>query len=202
MMQSDITTPIEPIIANILSSSQGGGVVGEGSEPKLKEKWGDRADEPETDPIPSLKPALKKSWAAVARGNRDPNMGLQLRYVPPGEKDMADITEYDIEEGRAVWKNAVVGYILGERPSFKDVVGFVHRSWGCIQIPRVHFLKPGVFLFNFNSEEAKKEVSARVWYFNKSLIVLKQWTPKFRVEECNPEVVLVWVQFPDLIYSF
>lgn len=65
----------------------------------------------------------------MARGNRDLARGMELHYVPPGENGMAEITEHDIEEGKSVWKNAVVGYILEERPSFKDVVGLVHHSW-------------------------------------------------------------------------
>lgn len=42
---------------------------------------------------------------------------------------MVEITEQDIEEGIVVWKNAVVGYTLGEKTNFKEMVGFVHRSW-------------------------------------------------------------------------
>lgn len=137
------------------------------------------------------------------KGNRDQNRGLELKYVPPpGEDGMAEITEMDIEEGRAVWKNAVVGYILGEKPSFKEVVGFVHRAWGKIQIPRIHFLKPGIFLFNFSTKEAKKESLARFWNFNKSPMVLKDWVPSFKLSECNPEVIPIWVQFPGLDLQF
>lgn len=32
--------------------------------------------------------------------------------------------------------------------------------------------------------------------------MLKEWTPSFRMEECDPEVIHVWVQYPTLDLQF
>lgn len=194
LLVADITTPMELIGGSEPSSSKGG----EDGNPKLVEKWGDRCEEPseKTEQLTkNSNPTMNKSWATIVKGNRDPAKGMELKYVPPGEDGMAEITDLDIEEGKSVWKNAVVGYILGEKPSFKEVVGFVHRSWGKIQVPRIHFLKPRIFLFNFSTDKAKRGVLARHWNFNKSPMVLKEWAPYFKLSECNPEVIHVWIQF-------
>lgn len=171
-MVADITTPTELIGGSEPSSSKGG----EAENPNLVKKWGDRCEESSVTTEQFTKnpnPTMKKTRATIVKGNKDPAKGMELKYVLPGEDGMSEISDLDIEEGKTVWKNAVVGYILGEKPSFKEVVGFVHRSWGKIQIPRIHFLKPGIFIFNFSTEEAKKEILARHWNFNKSPMVLK-----------------------------
>lgn len=141
-MNSDITTPVEPIAIVGLTTRSSKEV---GTNPNSSGKWGDRVEEAAAKPdlVPKIDP--KKSWAANARVNRDPAKGMELKFFPPGADGMAEISEYDIKEGKAVWKNAVVGYILGERPNFKEVVGFTHRSWGRSGVPRVHFLKLGYF---------------------------------------------------------
>lgn len=133
------------------------------------QKWGDRVDkdEPEVsrsdagaavEPKKQLPPPERKTWASVV-GNSNPSRGIQLDYVPPVD-GIVEFTE-DIAAGTDAWSNAIVGQIIGGNPSFKEVVGFVHRAWSRIEIPRVHLIQAGVFLFNFQSEESKSKVMAR-----------------------------------------
>lgn len=74
---------------------------------------------------------------------------------------VVEFSRADLMESEAIWKNAVVGYCLGVKPSFKETVGFVNRSWRGIQIPIIHLLKDGIFLFDFTNEEAKRAVLIR-----------------------------------------
>lgn len=78
VLQSDVSTPIEPLIGILPSSSQ---EKGESSNPNLT-IWADQAEELDSNLIVNPKPAQKKSRAAVACGNRDPARGMELKYVP------------------------------------------------------------------------------------------------------------------------
>lgn len=152
---TDVTVPIiligdpkKPHVGSSLAGSRWGDAVEEDGKANPQNPAAGHS------PVAVEKP---KSWAAIAAGNRDVNKGLQLKYYPPADDGIIDITESDLEAGKELWKNAVIGQFLGAKPTFKEVVGFVNRAWRGIQIPRVHFLKPGIFLFNFQSQKRSKK---------------------------------------------
>lgn len=91
-------------------------------------------------------PPVKKTWANVV-GNRE--KGIELDYVAPSEEGVVEFTQEGIDAGVSAWNTAIVGQIVGANPRFKEVLGFVYRAWSKIEIPRVHQLHPGVFLFYF-----------------------------------------------------
>lgn len=140
--------------------------------------------------------------AGITAGNRDADKGLRLSYYPPTEDGIVNITESDLEAGKELWKNAVIGQFLGAKPTFKEVVGFVNRAWRGTEVPRVHFLKPGIFLFNFTKPEAKKEILIRRWSFNLAPVIVREWSSDFDMEKCNPDTIPVWIKLPklDLLY--
>lgn len=92
-----------------------------------------------------------------------------------------------------------MGSIIGENPSFKEMVGFIHYAWSRYEIPRIHLLKPGVFLFNFQTEKAKRDILARFWTFKEALLLLKEWTSEFCHEESKLTKAPFWIKLPSLI---
>lgn len=138
----------------------------------------------------------------VLAGNRSTVTSFKLDYVKPATEGVVEFSTADLDEGAMVWKNALIGYTVGDLPQFKEVVNFVHKLWSEYQIPRIHILKQGVFLFDFDSEEGKNQILARHWSFNLTNLVLMEWTPDFHVDDDSPHLVPVWVKFPNLPFRF
>ncbi|GKU89901.1 hypothetical protein SLEP1_g3973 [Rubroshorea leprosula] len=89
------------------------------------------------------------------------------------------ITEEEWNEGSKIWENALVGYVLGIKPSFKDMANFMNNRCKEFQVPKAFMLRDGVFLFDFADNDAKQAELEKRWTFNDHPLILKQWTPDF-----------------------
>lgn len=49
--------------------------------------------------------------------------------------------------------------------------------------PKVFLLRPGLFLYEFETVEAKQEVLERNWTFRDHPLLLKQWAPDLDLEQ-------------------
>ncbi|GLT87972.1 hypothetical protein SLE2022_060200 [Rubroshorea leprosula] len=165
-------------------------------------RWIDLVDG-EKDEIltqPLRKPV--RSWLSVVQGNRDIRKGWELQYVKPQDPFGAVvITEDEWYQGSKVWANALVGYVLGCKPHFKDMANYANNRWKEFQVPKVFSLKNGVFLFDFADGEAKQAVLEKRWAFQDHPLILKQWTPDFDPDNLDVSKIPVWIQFPDLHLS-
>ncbi|GKV19162.1 hypothetical protein SLEP1_g29456 [Rubroshorea leprosula] len=109
----------------------------------------------EADPVEGKVAKGKKgkplcSWASIVEGNRDISKGWDLQYIKPQDPTGAMvITENEWVKGSKIWENALVGYVLGSKPDFKDVANFVNNRWREFQVPKAFMLRNGVFLFDF-----------------------------------------------------
>ncbi|GLT50334.1 hypothetical protein SLA2020_238260 [Shorea laevis] len=101
-----------------------------------KARWGDMLQEGEEGILPMQKPKPMRSWSSVVQGNRDIRKGWELQYVKPQDpSDAVVITEEGWNEGSKIWQNALVGYVLGIKPSSKDMANFVNnRSAGPLDL--------------------------------------------------------------------
>ncbi|GLU24040.1 hypothetical protein SLE2022_400090 [Rubroshorea leprosula] len=93
-------------------------------------RWSDLIEKEKGEFHPSLKQKPLRSWASVVEGNRDISKGWDLQYIKPQDPTGAVvITEDEWVKGSKIWKNALVGYVLGSKPDFKDVANFVNNRW-------------------------------------------------------------------------
>lgn len=99
----------------------------------------------------------KKTWASVA-GNRDSGSGEELTFIPPNSEGEVEFTEEDLDEGAEIWKNAIVGETIGVSPSFKEMVGFVHRAWSRYEIPRIHLPSNQVFSYSISNLRNQRKI--------------------------------------------
>lgn len=182
-------------------TSKGKGKEGESGVQALP-RWSDLTEQEEADgaekdqPLKPKDSVPKSSWASVVAKNRDVTGSCRLEYIPP-KNGVVYFDDAELAYGAKVWENAVVGYALGSTPKLQEMVNFAKGVWKGIQIPQVYRLKSGVFLFNFNSGIAKKEVLDRVWSFKQAPLILKSWSPDMNLEECNPDSIPVWVTLQD-----
>lgn len=131
------------------------------------------AQQPEKQELQKQDEPLKaKSWAAVVK-DADPDMPMELEFIKPGMT--VEFTKEEWEEGNSIWKHVVVGSVVSIRPSYADVMRWVDVNWKAYK-PRVSHIRPGVYLFEFQSEEDKWDILGKSWsFYHKSQISLKAW---------------------------
>lgn len=149
---------------------------------------------------PATLPPPQHPWTDVVQGNKDEMYGWKLKYVPPGKESVV-ITTKHLEEGKRVWENALIGYILDGNPKFYEMANYVRKRWKGSQVPKVAMLQEGVFLFDFPSAEMKQVVLERIWFFNERPLILRPWTPDFNVKNLEVNKVPVWVKLHNLPLS-
>ncbi|GLT95398.1 hypothetical protein SLE2022_130820 [Rubroshorea leprosula] len=165
-------------------------------------RWSDLIEKEKGEFQPSLKQKPLRRWASVVEENRDISKGWDLQYIKPQDPTGAVvITEDEWVKGSKIWENALVGYVLGSKPEFKDVANFVNNRWREFQVPKAFMLRNGVFLFEFGNGNAKQAVLERRWTFNGHPLILKQWTPDFDPDNLDISKIPVWIQFPELHLS-
>ncbi|GKV33629.1 hypothetical protein SLEP1_g42109 [Rubroshorea leprosula] len=179
---------------------EAGSTSGTASSPSVR--WSDLIEKEKGEVQPSLKQKPLRSWASVVEGNRDISKGWDLQYIKPQDPTGAVvITEDEWVQGSKIWENALVGYVLGSKPEFKDIANFVNNRWREFQVPKAFMLRNGVFLFDFGNGNAKQAVLERRWTFNGHPLILKQWTPDFDPDNLDISKIPVWIQFPELHLS-
>ncbi|GKV50087.1 hypothetical protein SLEP1_g56803 [Rubroshorea leprosula] len=196
---SDSQSPESP--AKLLIGTNGASSSGVKTKiPRVR--WIDLVDGEKDEVLtqPLRKPV--RSWSSVVQGNKDIRKGWKLQYVKPQDPSGAVvITEDEWYQGSKVWENALVGYVLGCKCHFKDMANYANNRWKEFQVPKVFSLKNGVFLFDFADGEAKQAVLEKRWTFQDHPLILKQWTPKFDIDNLDVSKIPVWIQFPDLHLS-
>ncbi|XP_019235772.1 PREDICTED: uncharacterized protein LOC109216098 [Nicotiana attenuata] len=117
------------------------------------------------------------------------------------ESTLADVAE--VEEQTQKWKAALIGYVLGGTPSFKEMLKFVYGVWNFITTPQVFLHDDGYFIFRFSSEEDKNKIIQQGPYtYHNRPIILKQWVPNFYMCKEVTRTMPIWVIFPGLPIQF
>ncbi|XP_019253837.1 PREDICTED: uncharacterized protein LOC109232524 [Nicotiana attenuata] len=144
----------------------------------------------------------KQTMAEAVKGNRVQNQGMQLKFYPPMAKDgvkIAKLNPKEIELQTQKWKTALIGYVLGGNPSFKEMLKFVYGVWNAVTAPTVLLHDDGYFIFKFDSMEDKNLIMQNGPYtFNGKPMILKDWDPNFQIQNESMRIVPIWVNFPGL----
>ncbi|XP_020245093.1 uncharacterized protein LOC109823217 [Asparagus officinalis] len=102
-------------------------------------------------------------------------------------------------EGEDYWRFALVSHVIGLNVRFKSMEAYVNKLWGSISIPEIHLIKPGVFLFDFQTEKQMFDVlEAGPWFFGSRPLVLKPWSIEIDMDTIQDSSYPLWVQFPNL----
>ncbi|XP_019229452.1 PREDICTED: uncharacterized protein LOC109210484 [Nicotiana attenuata] len=145
---------------------------------------------------------MKPTLADVVKGNRALQQGMKLDYYAPVMKEATKIVRLnraEVAEQTQKWKETVIGYVLGENPSFKEMLKFVYEVWNFINAPQVFLHDDGYFIFRFNSDDDKNSLIQQGPYtFHNRLLILKQWEPNFQMNKELTRKIPIWVIFPGL----
>lgn len=140
--------------------------------------------------------SLTTPWAEIVKGNRAIGNGLQLEFVyNTGE---AIISDEEWEEGAQLWKHPLICEVKGTITPYTEMLKWASNTWKN-QTPSISQLKPGIFLFDFHSEEQKLDVLRKEWtYYFKYAVMFKPWGPDKDVDVQCVESTPLWIQFPGL----
>lgn len=136
-----------------------------------------------------------KTWAGVViydgRG-----FSTDLEFIKPGMT--VEFSKEQWDEGSNIWKHVVIGVVVSFRPSFPDVQRWIEVNWKSYK-PKIYHVRPGIYLFEFRSENDKKEVLSKSWsFYQKSQFSLKAWDVNMDVDNLDFKSAPVWIQLPHL----
>ncbi|OIT32212.1 hypothetical protein A4A49_55612, partial [Nicotiana attenuata] len=139
----------------------------------------------------------KPTAVEVVQGNRSLQLGMKLDYFPPimryGRK-IAKLVQAEVEEECQKWKSALIGYVIGGNPTFKEMLKYVYGVWNFVVTPQVFLHNDGYFIFRFMSENDKETLLQNgPFTFNNRPMVLKHWEPEFQMSKEPLQVIPIWV---------
>lgn len=114
-------------------------------------------------------------------------------------KNMVKITSEDVIPEIEYWSSAIVCYIMGVKPPFRIIDGFIHRVWGKFGVTKVSMMSNGVFVVRFrNKDEMRKAINAEPILFDRKPVIMKEWTPDLDLLNANIKIVPTWIRLPRL----
>uniref|UniRef100_A0A5B7BES6 DUF4283 domain-containing protein n=1 Tax=Davidia involucrata TaxID=16924 RepID=A0A5B7BES6_DAVIN len=143
-----------------------------------------------------------KPWNKLFEANRVKANGLQLHYVPSPVQDRVILEHHEVAEEIEKWSKSLVGYVMGGKPSFKMMLNFIRNRWKNLGNIRLHLLKSGMFLFEFDQEDNKQHVlDSGPWSFDNKPLLLKPWDPHLNLEKEGVESIPIWIRLPGLKFD-
>lgn len=132
-----------------------------------------------------------QSWAELVRKNRSiVKCGLEYIEQSPGP---VVFTDEEWDDGRKLWKYAVISRVASHTLSYPTMVRWIEVTWGNYK-PHVSQVKPGIFLFNFHSEEDRTAVLRRKWtFYHKFPVQLKVWDGSTDFDKISFGYMPVWI---------
>lgn len=100
------------------------------------------------------------------------------------------ITVEDISPEIEYWRYVVVCYILGMRPPYRMIDGFIRRMWKKFGVVKVAMMENGMFIVRFHSIASKnKAMEAGPILYDGKPVIVKEWHPDIDVNGGNVKVV-------------
>lgn len=220
----DASVRVTPVVGNVGGSTEVSQPKPDGISPKKHESWADEVEKTESGKMeekgvlidsklnsvdnPPILPVQETeivkekliaptlSWADITTGNCSYGNGMSLEYFK--SRMEVKITDDEWEEGAKLWKFAAVAKIINARPAYAKVLKWVAVNWKS-NAPKVSQLKPGLFLFEFNSEEQRLDAMMKNWtFYHKFPVVFKPWNIDDPFDSASTDTTPVWIQLPGL----
>ncbi|XP_048496435.1 uncharacterized protein LOC125495687 [Beta vulgaris subsp. vulgaris] len=145
-------------------------------------------------------------WKSLFDNRNEGGINLNTRnedLIRNSEAELIRITEEDIKPEVEYWKSALIFYILGVKPPFRIIDGFIRRMWGKYGVDKVAMLENGVFVVRFHSEDNKtRAVEAVPILFDRKPVIMKHWAPDVDLRKEDVKVVPTWIRMPNLALKY
>ncbi|XP_059310476.1 uncharacterized protein LOC132061833 [Lycium ferocissimum] len=134
------------------------------------------------------------------KGNRAAANGMSLTYITPTLIDgmmVATLDKTEIENENSKWRCALIVYILGEVPGFKQIERYIAMNWQNVATPELYLHEEGYYMVKFKSMDDLNEILlAGPYSFNSRPMILKQWEPKLDFSTAFLTDIPLWVKLP------
>lgn len=129
----------------------------------------------------------------------------EYKYVEPSFNEEGKLqimcTDEEFEAGCREWKNALVGFFVGENVHFVLDINMVRKLWEVNGDVSVVSMDNGHFMFQFSCVEDKIRVlqSADLWQIQQRPLILREWDWKLKFTRLDEmESLPIWVKIYNL----
>ncbi|ESQ38551.1 hypothetical protein EUTSA_v10029226mg, partial [Eutrema salsugineum] len=163
---------------------------------------------PLNDPLSSVSPSKKESYADVAQEAQSVDSGLEPVFVVANGVAEVMIPETILEDNPPLWKCFVVGYFMGEAPHVGTIHATVNRIWSSsVKTSKidVQFLNKTTVLFRIADAQMRERVLKRkYWYIADTPLIIQNWNPESASSPPDLTALPLWVDLrgvPGYLFS-
>ncbi|XP_074298081.1 uncharacterized protein LOC141628893 [Silene latifolia] len=154
----------------------------------------------EDDKLSQPEKEVDAEWTQV-KGKRSSSSPIGTPSA--SSKGLLQLTSEDVESELQFWDTAVVCYVLGDKPSWELLSGFIQKLWGVYKFDKLSFLPNGVFLVRFPTKECQSLAFQQgfLMFDNKPLVV-KPWSESCSLMKERVKSVPIWLRLCGLPMKF
>ncbi|XP_009758696.1 uncharacterized protein [Nicotiana sylvestris] len=138
-------------------------------------------------------------------GNRSAENGMDLSYIAPKVVDgqyVVNLDKLEVENETEKWKNALIVYVIGERPGYNQMHRYIAQHWNNVAEPDLFLHEDGYYIVKFlRLSDLREILYGEPYTINSKPVILKQWSPKFDFNAEFFTEILLWVKFPKLLMN-
>lgn len=125
-----------------------------------------------------------------------------LSYKPLNKKDgkiYVNIVEDDLKEQTLYWKNALIGFVVGDTSYQKPTETFIANIWDFVDTPQILGHESRYYVFWFNSSEDRDKVLLNEPYaFHNKPFIVQPWEIDFKFDPNYITTIPLWITLPRL----
>ncbi|CAI0404379.1 unnamed protein product [Linum tenue] len=172
---------------------------------------GERTDR--SDVVASATNPDSYARALMGPAGRAPSPNQLIQWTPVGEHDLVPEERNGEPTLRvspdfkakicAPWQRTLVVRLLGLRIGFVTMCNRLRGLWRPCGAMEVKDLDHDCFLVKLDNEQDYfSALTDGPWVIHDHYLVVQKWTPKFKVSDPLPKMMIVWVQLPALKIHF
>ena len=146
-------------------------------------------------------PGTSNAWNSLFSNLNKEGLNLECpdQSVENRVERVVQISIDDVNPEIEYWNSAVICYILGVKPPFRIIEGFIRRMWGKFGVEKIAMMDNGVFVVRFRTVECKqKAVEMEPILDDRKPVIVTDWTPDFDLQKIDVKHVPTWIRLPYL----
>ncbi|KAK4731392.1 hypothetical protein R3W88_024380 [Solanum pinnatisectum] len=97
------------------------------------------------------------------------------------------------------WETTLIGYIIGDNPYELEMLEYVKKVWGFVELLQVLYHDDRYYIFKFcNIAEKEKVMQAGPYFYGNSPMILRNWYVDCERDADMFSQIPIWVKFPRL----
>ncbi|KAF8402130.1 hypothetical protein HHK36_013082 [Tetracentron sinense] len=140
-------------------------------------------------------------WCSLFMPSSVPS-SASLKFIAPKMVNgvfLIERSEAEVEADIGEWKNTLVGFFLGPKPSYHITKNAVNRMWKLKGEVETIAMDNGFFIFRLSCSEDKQTIlEGGPWRVRSSVLVLKEWDRETKLDKVEIKDIPLWVKIINL----